>query len=415
MPRFPTNKYTKDIIYFVTFYCKINFVHMIFFINLLMRNSFKTLSCSLFLLLLIQGCNPSKKEDAAYYSVDDFQKVNKADTHVHIFTESNDFMEQAIKDNFKVVTVCVDVDNSMDSVERQFHFSLIQKRNHPSQVEFATAFSMEGWDNPEWLEKTTAWLDSGIRAGAVAVKVWKNIGMVFRDKTNKLVMIDDPRFDPIFKMLADRNITLLGHLGEPKNCWLPLDQMTTNNDSSYFSQHPQYHMFKHPDLPSYEEQVAARDRMLKKNPNVTFVGAHLGSVEWDVDEMAKRLDKFPNMAIDMAARMGQLFYQTHFNHEKVREFFIKYQDRLIYATDLAAERNQNKADLSKELHETWFRDWRYFVTEETMTSNLVDEDFQGLKLPAPVVDKILYKNAQKWFHAFQDHAAAIPVSYPRAR
>ena len=381
-----------------------------------MSNTFKTLVCCLFVSLIIEGCGPSKKDDdGPYYSVDDFKKVDKADTHVHIFSPNNDFMEQALEDNFKVVTLCVDVDNSMDSVKKQYHFSLIQKRNHPSQVAFATAFSMEGWDNPGWLDNTMAWLDSGIREGAVAVKVWKNIGMVYRDKNNKLIMIDDPRFDPIFKMLADRKVTLVGHLGEPKNCWLPLDQMTTNNDSSYFSEHPQYHMYKHPELPTYEEQVAARDRMLEKNPNLTFVGAHLGSLEWEVDEMAKRLDKFPNMAIDMAARMGQLFYQTHFNREKVRAFFIKYQDRLIYATDLAAEGNQTKEAISKDLHDTWVRDWRYFVTDDMMTSNLVDEEFQGLKLPAAVVDKIMYKNAQNWFHAFQEPGGAVSVSSPRAR
>lgn len=381
-----------------------------------MSNPFKTLACWLLpLCLAMLSCGPSQNDKEVYYSEDDFQKVNKADTHVHIFTEGDAFMAQAAKDNMKVVTVCVDVDNSMDSIRKQQHFSLIQKKNHPSTVEFAASFSVEGWDDPAWTDRTMAWLDSAIDQGAVAVKVWKNIGMVYRDKDNKLIMIDDARFDPIFRMLADRNITLLGHLGEPKNCWLPLDQMTTNNDSAYFSEHPQYHMYMHPELPSYEEQIAARDRMLKKNPDITFVAAHLGSLEWSVDEMAEHLDTFPNMALDMAARMGQLFYQTHTDRGKVREFFLKYQDRLIYATDLAAEGKVNNAALSKELHDTWFRDWRYLVTDATMTSALVDVEFQGLKLPASVVDKVLYRNAQRWFGAFEGRAQRVPVSSPRAR
>ena len=64
------------------------------------------------------------------------------------------------------------------------------------------------------------------------------------------------------------------------------------------------------------DQIASRDRMLEKNPDLIFVGAHLGSLEWDVNELGKTLDRFPNMAVDMAARMGQLFYQTHFDREK---------------------------------------------------------------------------------------------------
>ena len=299
--------------------------------------SLRTLSfCLLAGAFFIQACN-SKKSEAdedsnadQYYSIGDYPDVEKIDTHIHIFTASDDFMELAKENNFKVIDVALDPQNTWAEVRREFRYCLEQKKHHPSSVEIVTSFSMEGWDEPDWLGKTMAWLDSSINNGAIGMKVWKNIGMVYRDKKGKLIMIDDARFDPIFKMLAEKNIRVLGHLGEPKNCWLPLEKMTTNNDRNYFREHPQYHMYQHPDLPTYEEQIAARDRMLEKNPDLTFIGAHVGSLEWSVDELAKRLDKFPHMAVDLAARMGQIFYQTHADREKVREFFIKYQDRVIY-------------------------------------------------------------------------------------
>lgn len=371
-----------------------------------MRYPFKTLrNCAFILVMLVSACTADTE---TYYAETDFASVEKTDVHIHIFTESNDFIEQAQKDNFKVVNIALDSRNEMARVRRQFRFCEIQKKNNPELVETATAFSMEGWDDADWLDKNMAWLDSCIDNGAIAVKIWKNIGMVYRDKEDNLITIDHPRFDPIFNMLSDRKIPVIGHLGEPKNCWMPLEEMTTNNDSAYFSRHPEYHMYKHPDLPSYEDQIAARDRMLAKNPDLTFVGAHLGSLEWDVDELAKTLDRFPNMAVDMAARMGQLFYQTHFEREKVREFFIQYQDRLLYATDMGADGSETKVALEKELHETWYRDWRYFVTDATLTSDLVDHDFQGLKLPRQVVDKIYFQNAQKWLGAF-DGGSAVPA------
>lgn len=352
----------------------------------------------LLIFLVFAGC---KTNEDAYYAESDYDEVEKADVHIHIFSERNDFMDVAARENFKAVSVALDADNEMAEVRRQFRYCLHQKKNNPETVEIITAFSMEGWDEPDWLDRNLAWLDSSINNGAIAVKIWKNIGMSFRDKDSALVMIDDPKFDPIFRMLAGRKIPVMGHLGEPKNCWLPLDKMTTNNDRNYFRQHPQYHMYQHPDFPSYEDQIAARDRLLEKNPDLIFVGAHLGSLEWDVDALAETLDRFPNMAVDMAARMGQLFYQTHADREKVRAFFIKYQDRLLYATDMGAEGSETKEALEKELHETWYRDWRYFVTEDTLTSNLVDESFRGLKLPKQVVNKIYYQNAKKWLDAFE--------------
>lgn len=384
------------------------FLYICFMTNVIKIRPVLTASM-LVLLTLVWGCNSQTSETEEFYEVADFDNVNKADVHIHIFTDSNKFMEEAEKNKFKVVNVALDARNDMSRVREQYRYCQVQKKNNPASVEMVTAFSMEGFDDPGWLEKNMSWLDSCINEGAIAVKVWKNIGMVYRDKNDKLIMIDDPRFDPIFKMLAERNIPVLGHLGEPKNCWLPLEEMTTNNDRRYFKEHPEYHMHKHPELPSYEEQIAARDRMLEKNPDLVFVGAHLGSLEWSVEELAKRLDRFPNMAVETAARMGQVFYQTSSDREKVRDFFIKYQDRILYGTDMGASGDESDEGFAKGLHDTWMRDWQFFVTDDTLTSNLVEKPYQGLKLPKDVVDKIYYTNAVKWLGAFKDEKNATPV------
>jgi len=398
--------------------------NFIYYTNLTMTHSLTAplrmicMPC-LIVLALAVGCQPKTQADATdageeYYDVSDFEKVDKADVHIHIFTAENVFMDHAEKSNFKVVNVALDARNDMSRVREQFRFCLAQKENNPASVEMVTAFSMEGWDEPDWLERNMAWLDSCFSQGAKAVKLWKNIGMVFRDKDNNLIMIDHPKFDPIFKMLAERKIPVLAHIGEPKNCWLPLEEMTTNNDRRYFERNPQYHMFKHPELPTYEAQIAARDRMIEKNPDLVFVGAHMGSLEWSVDEIAKRLDRFPNMAVETAARIGQIFYQTTDDREKVRNFFIKYQDRILYGTDMGASGGEQPEALGKELTDTWMRDWKYFVTDDTLTSDLVERPFQGLMLPKEVVDKVYYINAQKWFGAFEGAATSTPVKSAEA-
>ncbi len=156
-------------------------------------------------------------------------------------------------------------------------------------------------------------------------------------------------------------------------------------------------MFLHPELPSYEDQMAARDRMLQKNMELHFIGAHLASLEWSVDELAKFLDKFPNAVVDMAARMGQVQYQSGRDREKVRRFFIQYQDRVLYATDLTQQPDADPAEFKNEAHQKWLNDWKYLNTDQTMSVPELDEPFQGLALPKNVIEKIYRLNAENIF------------------
>lgn len=336
--------------------------------------------------------------ESKFYSMEDFPKVEKTDAHYHIYTSQNSSLEQAQKDNFKLFAINT-FSGGCERVAESHQWLKAVKQEFPADFEFSATFCLDGWDDTAWVDNTILWLDQCIADGAKAVKVWKNIGMEFRNRDSILIKIDDPKFDPIFKHLAEKGIPLVGHLGEPKNCWLPAEEMTTKNDSSYFTRHPEYHMYLHPEFPSYEEQMAARDRMLEKNPELVFIGCHLASIEWSVDELAGFLDRFPNAAVDLAARMGQLFYQTREDREKVREFCIKYQDRLLYGTDIT-DNGGNKETFQLRIHETWLRDWEYLVTDHTMTSPLIDGEFQGLKLPKEVVDKIYAGNTKRWYRSF---------------
>jgi predicted TIM-barrel fold metal-dependent hydrolase len=345
----------------------------------------------LLFVLVLCSCNN-------YYSIEDFASVEKIDAHYHIYSPKSISMEQAEKDNFKLLSINTNSGTCERVVIAHNWLNGIHKK-YPDGFEYACTFCLDGWDEPGWQENTIAWIDQCVADGANAVKVWKNIGMEFRDKNGKLVMIHDPRFDPVFKHIAELGIPLVGHLGEPKNCWLPLNEMTTKNDVRYFTRNPQYHMYKHPEFPSYEEQMEARDRVLEKNPDLAFIGCHLASIEWSVDELAKFLDRFPNSAVDLAARTGQLFYQTKADHKKVRDFFIKYQDRILYGTDIGENEGAGE-DFKKQNHEIWLSHWEYFVSDNTLTSSLIDGDFKGLKLPKEVIDKIYAKNTKKWYKSF---------------
>ena len=356
------------------------------------------------LLIFLQGCSPSKnsppetsKLDTTYYMVDDFTSVEKIDTHVHIDTDRTDFVEQAEEDHFRLITINWDDVNEPPPMEVQQQFALDQLKAFPGRIAYATTFSIRNFNAPGWREQTLAYLKNSFAQGAIAVKIYKVIGMSLRDKNGKLVMIDDPAFDSIIEFIIENHIPVVGHLGEPRNAWLPVEQMTINGDKGYFTEHPEYHMYLHPEFPSYEAQIKSRDHMLEKHPDLKFIGAHLGSLEWNVDELAKRLDKFPNMAVDMAARIVHLQYQAKTNWSAVRDFCIKYQDRLLYATDLEASDRGDPAAIRTHAHDTWLNDWKFFTTDEMMQTSNVDGQFKGLKLPREVIDKIYRKNALAWF------------------
>jgi predicted TIM-barrel fold metal-dependent hydrolase len=333
-----------------------------------------------------------------YYTEKDYPSVLKIDSHVHLNSDKGFFEDQAAKDDFLLITLGVDHGDSA-SVKRQLDLALLSAGKYPGKVFYGATFFFDtaGWGTENWSKKVISQLEKNISGGAISVKLWKNIGMTVRDRSGKFIMVDDPGLKPVIDFIESRNLPITGHLGEPRNCWLPLNEMTVRSDSNYFASNPQYHMFLHPDFPSYDAQINARDHLLETHPGLVFIGAHLGSLEWNVDELAKRLDIFPGMAVDMSARICHLQYQSAGDREKVRNFCIKYQDRLLYGTDLADGGTNNGVSLAKRIHGTWFDDWKYFTSGDEMTSDKFRGKFRGLKLPKAVVKKIYSENAIKWY------------------
>jgi len=353
------------------------------------------------LLTFVSACNRGGEKND-YYTESDFEKVNKIDIHCHINTTRTAFMEQAISDNFRILTVNTNAWDDITIYEQE-KFSLYQINQFPRYISYLTTFTLDDWDDEGWHNKTITLIKESIDKGAIGVKVWKNIGMVEKDKNGEFIMIDDPKFDPVFSFLEDNGIPLYGHLGEPKNCWLPIEEMTVNNDKKYFKSNPEYHMYLHPEFPSYEDQLEARDHMLEKHPNLIFVGAHLGSMEWSIDLMTEHLEQFPNMTLEMAARICHIAALSQKDWDKVRNFIIKYQDRIMYGTDNSdsAENDNDPKKLKEHLHNVWLTDWKFFTTDESITMWEVDGEIKGLKLPREIIDKIYFKNAEKLFPKFK--------------
>ena len=332
---------------------------------------------------------PASDEDAMLQA---FAAVGPIDAHAHVY--KNDPALAALMDQLKLrmLNVCVidDRDPYGKGIEPQRSDVLKVARTTRGRAVFCTTFSPYDFETPGFAERTNRQLDQDFAAGAVAVKIYKVMGMEMRSKAGKWIMADDPAFEPIYKHIAARHRTVLAHLAEPDSCWQAPNPASP--DYEYYKENPGEYAYAHPDWPSKAAILAARDHLVAENPQLRVVGAHLGSMESDVNQMAQRFDRYPNFAVDAAARIPYFMLQPR---DKVRAFLIKYQDRVLYATDLVVMPTYSTESALKEWKETYARDWKFLATNQTVEYK--GHSYQGLQLPAPVLRKIFHDNAVHWF------------------
>lgn len=357
------------------------------------RKSFNYLLVIIAFVLSTIGCRHNTVD---YYSVADFENMQKIDAHFHYNTSDPGYLEFAAKLNFKLISINVDAGVPIDE---QLEITRSMKKLFPDEFAFFGTFSVDSFGTEGFTQQTIARIDRCLEAGASGIKVWKNIGMALKDRNGSFVMIDDPAFKPVFDYIQTKKIPLLAHLGEPKNCWLPIGEMTMGNDRRYFEAHPQYHMYLQPEAPSYQAQIDARDNLLKQHPGIDFTGAHLASLEWSVDELAQRFETYPEMKADLTDRIGHLQYQSLNDREKIRNFVIKYQDRLLYGSDVTINKNEpDSSAITTNLQQVWKDQWIFLATDSVLrVKDLEQKEVKGLKLPREVIDKIFYKNAERFF------------------
>lgn len=319
-----------------------------------------------------------------------FNSFPKIDSHFHSTFYNRIYEKIAKENNLKLININTNA-NVFPSMEIQETIALAYISKSKEHFAFVAGFEMDGWENEGWYEKTFARIENSIERGAVGVKVWKNIGMeIKKSSDNSFLMIDDPFFDPLFKYLSENSIPLLAHLGEPKNCWLPLDEMTSDRNRIYYSNNPEFHAYLHPEIPHYELQIQARNNVLEKFPHLVFIGAHLGSLEWSYEALSLHFEKYPNFYVDFSSRLGHLQLQSKDRYDGVRDFLIKYADRILYGTD--AYNNPER------LTHSLFNDWKYLSTNQHCESTEIKGNFKGVALPEEMLYKIYYENSTKVYH-----------------
>ncbi|MGO9084800.1 MAG: amidohydrolase family protein [Candidatus Sulfotelmatobacter sp.] len=333
----------------------------------------------------------STESNADEKALQSFAAIHPIDVHVHIFKTDPAFQAMLERLNLKLLDILVmdDTYPARKQLQGQVDDALALVRSSRGHVVLCTTFDPYKFSSASFAADTVKQLDHDFAEGAVAVKIWKNIGMEIKDRNGRYILADDPRFEPIYQHIAQQGKTLMSHQAEPDVAWGPPDP--SDPSWSYYQENPQWYVANKPGFPTKQMILDARDHVLAQNPNLKMVGVHLGSMERDLDNIARHLDKYPNFAIDTAARMEYLMMAPS---DKVRAFLIKYQDRVIYGTDLDLNADAKTSEALEEWEHRYARDWKYLATDATFTEE--GRPVHGLNLPPEVLGKIFRSNAMHW-------------------
>ena len=238
-------------------------------------------------------------------------------------------------------------------------------------------------------------IEQAHRDGARGLKILKTLGLYLRENitSGTLVKIDDPRFDPMWEACGQLNMPVAIHISDPVAFFTPTDRF--NERFEELNNHPDWSFYDH-DFPTNAELLGARNRVMEKHPKTIFVTLHFGNFSENLQNVAENLDRYPNMYVDMAARIGELGRQPYTS----KKFFDKYQDRILFATDATPHGDEFPQQVfNDKLYEIYYRfletDDEYFDYAPAKVPPQGRWQIYGIQLPDAILQKVYHDNAAR--------------------
>jgi predicted TIM-barrel fold metal-dependent hydrolase len=238
-------------------------------------------------------------------------------------------------------------------------------------------------------------IEQAQRDGARGLKILKTLGLYLRENITlgTLVKIDDPRFDPMWDACGQLNMPVAIHISDPIAFFTPTDRF--NERYEELNNHPDWSFYGE-DFPSNAALIEARNRVMARHPKTHFVALHVGNFSEDLQNVSENLDRFPNMSVDIAARIGELGRQPR----TARKFFDKYQDRILFATDATPHGDEFPQQVfNDQLYEIYYRfletDDEYFDYAPAKIPPQGRWRIYGINLPDGILRKVYHENAAR--------------------
>ena len=298
------------------------------------------------------------------------------DVHNHQWNLSEQSIPGVVKDMDKM-NMAVMVNLSGGNGSRLQRMTEAVKAVAPKRFIVFANIDFDGIGKPGWTEKAVQQLKDDVQHGANGLKIFKNLGFSVKDNSGKRVPVDDPRLDAIWEACGSLKIPVLIHTADPKPFWDPADEH--NERWLEIVTHPGRK--RGPDDPEpWEQLIEEQHRMFKKHPHTTFIAAHFGWYPNDLGKLGALLDAMPNVLVEFGAVIAELGRQPR----AARQFFEKYQDRIMFGKDswvpeeyVTYFRTLETEDEYFPYHKKYHAFWRMY----------------GMGLPDGILKKVYYKNA----------------------
>jgi predicted TIM-barrel fold metal-dependent hydrolase len=236
-----------------------------------------------------------------------------------------------------------------------------------------------GAGTPEWRDREVAGLKQALKDGAIGLKILKDLGLTATKADGSRLKIDDPDLDPIWQVCAEANVPVLIHTADPEQFFAPIDMHNERWLELGIFPNRAYPQDK---FPAFETLMTERDNMFRRNPKTRYIAAHFGWHGNDLARAAKMLDTMPNVYLEV----GAVLYEFGRQPRASREFFTKYQDRILFGKDAwektefpyyfrVFETNDEYFDYYRDYHAFW--------------------KLYGMGLPDAILKKLYYRNALK--------------------
>jgi predicted TIM-barrel fold metal-dependent hydrolase len=257
------------------------------------------------------------------------------------------------------------------------------------------------WDAPDFAQQAVAQVEEGARLGAAGFKEFKRLGLYLRDHKGKLLAIDDAKLDPMWHRLGELGLPVSIHVADPKAFWEPYDDK--NERWVELKDHPRWWFGDPKQFPPRMDLLAALERVIARHPETTFVCVHMGNNAEDLPWVAAQLDAHPNMMVDIAARVPEF---GRGDPDAVRAFFVKYADRIFFATDfqvydrmILGSGGSGPAPTEDDAMSFFRTHWRFFETTDRdfphMTPIQGNWTISAIHLPSDVLAKVYFGNAER--------------------
>jgi predicted TIM-barrel fold metal-dependent hydrolase len=321
------------------------------------------------------------------------------DSHVHITptTESIDRALSIFEAN-NITKFCTK--NAGFAGSNRFRATINIKKRLGDRFAFFVNINWQGFGLPGWTQREIARLENGIRQGARGVKIFKNLGLGVRTPDGKLVSLEHPQIAPLLEKVGQLGAIVAIHTADPLAFFEPPGPRNERYIELLFA--PSW-SFYGKDFPSRAELLAGRDRLLARHPQTTFLGIHFANNPEDLNYLDNLLSKHKNLYIDTSARLGEIGRHPT---DKVRAFFIKHQDRILFGSDLIVgpsglqlgslsiwPDDDSDADDFYQAHREYFETDHRQIDHPTPIQG--DWKVDGIKLPKDVLKKLYSKNAEQ--------------------